>query len=412
MVAKKCIHDKNKYRCKECNHNILCHHQKFKSYCKECGGSAFCEHGKRKSYCRNCGGSAFCEHGRQKARCKECGGSSFCEHGKIKGRCKDCGGNQICEHGRIKSECKDCGGNQICEHGKIKGRCKDCGGSQLCEHGKIKGRCKNCGGSQLCEHGRIKSDCRKCGGNSFCEHGKIKGRCKDCGGSQICEHGKRRERCKECGGSAFCEHGRQKSYCKKCGGSSLCKSSWCETTANSKYEGYCAHCYFNLYPDKPISRNYKTKENEVINFIKTSYPDQTWITNKRFEEGCSLKLPDIRCDFGFHILIIEVDENQHKDRGLTCETKRLAQLSEDVDNRPIVCIRFNPDGYIDENGNTIKSCWSTSKETKKLNVNYTQVKKWNARLEKLKETIDYWCTPENSTGKMIEVIELFYDYIQ
>jgi hypothetical protein len=185
--------------------------------------------------------------------------------------------------------------------------------------------------------------------------------------------------------------------------SKFCKTHLCLTIISDKYEGYCFRCYCFLFSDKPIVRNYKTKENEVINFIKSSYPNQSWIINRQFEGGCSLKLPDIRCDFGFHILIVEVDENQHKDRGLSCETKRLAQLSEDVNHRPIVCIRFNPDNYIDENGKTIKSCWSLSKETKKLRIDTKQIKKWNARLEKLKETIDYFHKNDRSCRTLLRL---------
>ena len=56
-----------------------------------------------------------CEHNRQKSRCKDCGGSSICEHNKLKSRCKDCGGSSICEHNRQKSRCKDCGGSELCK---------------------------------------------------------------------------------------------------------------------------------------------------------------------------------------------------------------------------------------------------------------------------------------------------------
>ena len=39
-----------------------------------------------------------------------------------------------------------------------------------------------------------------------------------------------------------------------------CKSEWCFTLVTKKYDGYCRFCYMNLFPDKPVSRNYKTKE--------------------------------------------------------------------------------------------------------------------------------------------------------
>ena len=49
-----------------------------------------------------------CIHNRQKNKCKDCGGSAICEHKRIRSRCKDCGGGSICEHKRRRSVCKDC----------------------------------------------------------------------------------------------------------------------------------------------------------------------------------------------------------------------------------------------------------------------------------------------------------------
>ena len=69
----KCIHNKNKRRCKDCD------------------GSAFCIHNRRKSHCKECGGSAICIHNNRKARCKECGGSAICIHNINKNYCKICG---------------------------------------------------------------------------------------------------------------------------------------------------------------------------------------------------------------------------------------------------------------------------------------------------------------------------------
>ena len=62
-----------------------------------------------------------------------------------------------------------------------------------------------------------------------------------------------------------------------------------------------------------------------------------------------------------HVIIIEVDENKHNSYDCICENKRLMQLSKDIGHRPIVFIRFNPDKYVDSEGNTIKSCWRLNK---------------------------------------------------
>ena len=366
-----------------------------------------CEHGRQKSRCVLCGGSEICEHGKRKSRCILCGGSEICEHKRIKSQCKLCKGSSICEHERIKSQCKLCKGSSICEHERIKSHCKLCGGSEICEHGKRKSRCILCGGSEICEHGKHKSRCKKCKGGSICEHERIKSTCKLCKGGSICEHERIKSHCKLCGGSSFCEHGKRKSYCKFCGGSSLCKSTWCETYGNPKYDGYCVPCFVNNPENqyKPAMRNYKTKEKDVVDRIIQEFPDFTWIADKKIAYGCSRRRPDLLLDLGSHIIIIEVDENKHDTYECSCENKRLMELSQDLNHRPIVFIRFNPDAYTNQEGLLVKSCWKLNK----LGVITIQKRKeneWIERIIKLKQQIQHWVN--NTSEKTIDIIELFY----
>ena len=180
-----------------------------------------------------------------------------------------------------------------------------------------------------------------------------------------------------------------------------CKTSLCYTRANEKYEGYCIYCFINTFPDKKISRNYKTKEKSVVDYIFSQYPKISWISDKRVQDGCSRRRPDLFLDLGYQIIIVEIDENQHIDYDCSCENKRLMELSQDVGHRPIVFIRFNPDDY-----DNITSCWSINKLGLST-IKKTKVKEWNDRLTSLKTQIDYWL--ENATDKTVEVIQLFYD---
>ena len=109
---KKCIHNRQKNKCRECNGSSFCIHDKIKSNCKECGGGSICIHNKRKTYCKECGGGAICIHDKIKSNCKECGGGAFCIHDKIKTRCKECNGGSICIHDKIKYLCKNCSPEQ------------------------------------------------------------------------------------------------------------------------------------------------------------------------------------------------------------------------------------------------------------------------------------------------------------
>ena len=389
--------------------NRKCEHGRDKYRCKECGGSGSCEHKHDKRLCKQCDGSRFCMHGKVKQRCKECGGSALCKHNKRKEICKECSGSQICEHGKVKQRCKECGGSALCKHNKRKEYCKECGGSAFCKHNKRKEHCNECGGSGFCKHGKHKRICKECGGSAICKHGKNKHYCKDCGGKGICKHGKYKRNCKECGGSAICKHDKWKNNCKECGGHDCCKSEWCEvvvgTNGKKKYEGYCLHCFMHLFPDKKVARNYKTKEKDVVDRVKETYPDFDWIHDKKVQDGCSKRRPDLLLDLGSHIIIIEIDEYQHSGYDTSCENKRLMELSQDVHHRPIVFIRFNPDKYVDSEGNTIKSCWRLNKSGV-MTIMKTKEEEWNQRIATLKETIQYWT--DNMTDKTIEIAKLFY----
>ena len=202
-----------------------------------------------------------------------------------------------------------------------------------------------------------------------------------------------------------CEHNRRKSRCKECGGSSLCKMEQCETRGIKKYNGYCLPCCIQVCPEIEVSRNYKTKEKDVVDRIKATFPNFTWVADKKIKDGCSLRRPDLLLDMGSHIIIVEVDENQHNDYDCSCEHKRLMQLSQDVGHRPIVFIRFNPDAYMNADGISVKSCWKLNKLGVML-IAKTKEKEWVERINSLKAQIQYWI--DNPIEKTIEIIQLFY----
>ena len=186
----------------------------------------------------------------------------------------------------------------------------------------------------------------------------------------------------------------------------ICKTPLCGINVLDKYDGYCFRCYVINNPGKPNSRNYKTKENIIKNYILEEFPNITIITDKTISDGCSNRRPDILIDLGYQIIIVEIDENQHKQYDCTCENKRLMELSQDVSHRNIVFIRFNPDDYVDKTGNKIKSSWKI--DGKGLCVlNKDKIKEWEYRLLQLKNNIQYWL--DNKTDKMIEIIQLYYD---
>jgi len=189
--------------------------------------------------------------------------------------------------------------------------------------------------------------------------------------------------------------------------SKRCKTPLCYTMVQKKYDGYCFFCFIHTFPDSLITRNYKTKEREVTEYITKTFSQYTWNIDKKIKDGCSKRRPDLLLDMGDQVIIIEIDENQHIDYDCSCENKRLMEISQDLEHRPIIFIRFNPDEY--NIGETkIQSCFGYNmKGVCRLKPKY--INEWNERLLVIKQQIEYWTNPLNKTNKTIEVIQLYFD---
>jgi hypothetical protein len=159
-----------------------------------------------------------------------------------------------------------------------------------------------------------------------------------------------------------------------------------------------------------VIRNYKTKETSVAQFVIEHFSNFTWNIDKKINDGCSKRRPDLMCDLGYQVLIVEVDENQHESYDCSCENKRIMELSQDIGHRHLIFIRFNPDDYHDYSGHNITSCWTTTSKTGIIKIKNDKIDDWNNRLNSLKSQIEYWSNEINKTDKTIEIIQLYYDY--
>ncbi len=310
-----------------------------------------------------------------------------------------------CEHNKHYSKCKECNKSLVCIHNKLKKGCFKCGGSEICEHGKRKTRCKTCGGSELCIHNKPKSGCKLCNIKLLCEHNKYKSVCKICNSGLFCIHGKRKSQCGLCFGKEACEHNSIISNCRICGPQKY-PDNWCQlckyvNIRGGKYKPYCFTCYCVQNPDAEIPIKYKLKEHHMTDSLKEHYPNIKMIFDQKVDDGCSLRRPDVRIECFTHTIIIECDENKHV--GYSCENKRTMEIFQDLGNRPIVFLRFNPDSYKNDKGELIQSCF---KQTTKIN-NSPQKIEWDKRIKYLKERIDYHLT--TIPTKEVTIEELFYN---
>lgn len=184
-----------------------------------------------------------------------------------------------------------------------------------------------------------------------------------------------------------------------------CTSDWCTLIVqDNKYKGYCKNCFVHLFPKHKLSRNFKTKEKHVTDFIKSEFPQFDIVVDKKIIDGCSKRRPDLFIDMGSHVILVEVDEHQHNKYETTCENKRIMEMSYDIGHRKMVILRFNPDSYLNSNNEKVLSCWD-NKSLGGVKLKYED--EWNRRLRRLKRKLDYWT--ENVPSKMVEICYLFYD---
>jgi hypothetical protein len=212
------------------------------------------------------------------------------------------------------------------------------------------------------------------------------------------------ERQKEKGISTYISGGRRKQY-ETMKQKNQCSNYLCESTGFEKYKVFCIRCFVHLHPDNTIVKRYKTKESLVVECVKNAFPNETMVFDKKVEGGCSRYRPDIFLDCLTHSIVIEVDENQHNSYDCSCENKRMMAIFQDLGQRPLVFIRFNPDDYIDDQGKNVKSCFKYMSKIGLPSVN--KEKEWKARLDVLICRIEHHVS--NVPQQELTVEHLYYD---
>jgi len=208
-----------------------------------------------------------------------------------------------------------------------------------CIHGKY--HCRICHSSQYCEHNKYKHTCRECSPDSkaFCEHNKFKRTCRECSPAAFCKHNIRKDKCRDCSpdSKAFCEHSKFKNDCRICNPDSkaFCKS--CRLFhVNAKNDYLCSYCC------PKSSKRQKTKEMIIYNLLE-DYLDYPFIHNKEFiNNQCLRYRPDFLFESENFFLVLEVDENAHRNYDNECEFVRMNNISS-VLLKPTRFIRYNPD---------------------------------------------------------------------
>ena len=147
------------------------------------------------------------------------------------------------------------------------------------------------------------------------------------------------------------------------------------------------------------------KEYTTIRFVVNNFPQYKWKINELIVMEIENYKPDLRVELDDRIIIVEVDENQHKYYGALAETNRILKICNEVYSKDVLFIRFNPDEYMHED-KYISGCWEYDENKKPVIKNQIE---WDYRLKMLKATIEE-CI-QCKTQEKIDLIYLFYSNI-
>jgi uncharacterized protein YajQ (UPF0234 family) len=180
---------------------------------------------------------------------------------------------------------------------------------------------------------------------------------------------------------------------------------------NQKFKTFCSSCYRFQNPNSDFTRNYKVKENTIMKFVKEKYPN--CVTDSTISGGCSKRRPDGLIKYDLFSIIIEVDENCHRNYEDICENKRLMEIYQDLNFKPLRLIRFNPDAYRDINSNKVDSLFSLDSNNK---LKVKTKKELNRRvdillttIEKVLENINQKIVIDANNVKSVDVEYLFFN---
>lgn len=149
--------------------------------------------------------------------------------------------------------------------------------------------------------------------------------------------------------------------------------------------------------------NSRVKENAVAEFLRTAFPHRKFTFNKRVKGGSSRRRPDVIIHLGNQTLIIEIDENRHKNYCPKDDAKRLDEIQRDLKGRKLIVLRFNPDGYINKKGKHISSPFRTNSRGQTV-LRKSKRGHWERRLAKLHARIDFWCVTRLVESRVVEYI--------
>jgi hypothetical protein len=149
----------------------------------------------------------------------------------------------------------------------------------------------------------------------------------------------------------LCPHGRQTYRCRICSPDSKHFCKLCHyISCTKKYKGYCVSCFVYTFPEDELSKMARLKYDEMK--VKVYLADRIpgFLHNQRIWLGdCSApyrRFLDFHMMVGNTLVVIEVDEHQHKSYSKEDETLRIHEILHNIGlDKKMVFIRYNPSSY-------------------------------------------------------------------
>ena len=138
-----------------------------------------------------------------------------------------------------------------------------------------------------------------------------------------------------------------------------------------------------------------SKQREVLQFLDyefTEHPyDTTDVTPQGLRDCDRRERPDVMWDRPDRIVLLEIDEDQHRNRPCECEQTRMMNISQALGCERTVWIRYNPDGFTG-----VEARRWTSKAKR-----HAVLKRWL-----------FWALTTEALPHTVTVVHLFFDDFQ
>lgn len=120
--------------------------------------------------------------------------------------------------------------------------------------------------------------------------------------------------------------------------------------------GICVNFCSMEERDRYMKKQIKKKEEKIEKILEKSVDLPFIHRDDIVDKSCSNRRPDFVYHCGTHVVIVEVDENQHKSYKCTAygddkegsmkgENIRMFEIAQSFDGLPVVFLRYNPDNY-------------------------------------------------------------------